>query len=74
MSKGSQHLVKNGGILPFKISTQPSLGQAESWLSGNLHCKSPPFSKCWDPLDLFQEKKLLDLDYTRPGGMREGIP
>ena len=33
----------------MQIFTQPSPGQAESRLSENLHCKSPPFlTKWWD--------------------------
>ena len=28
----------------------------------------------WDLLDLYQEKKLLDLNYICSGGMREGMP
>ena len=48
-------------------------GQAESRLSENLHCKSPPFLTKWcDPLDLSKQKKLLDLGYIYPRGVRGG--
>ena len=42
-------------------------------LSENLQCKKPLFlTKCWDPLELSKRKKLLDLDYIYPGGVRTG--
>ena len=55
------------------IFTQPLPGQAESRLGENLHCKSPPFFTKWcDPLDLSKQKKLLDLGYIYPIGVRGG--
>ena len=57
----------------MQIFTQPSPGQAESRLSENLHCKSPPFLTKWfDPLDLSYRKKLQDMLYIDPKGVREG--
>ena len=58
----------------MQIFTQPSSGQAESRLSENLHCKSPPFlTKWWDLLDLSQERNLLGMVYICPIGSREGM-
>ena len=43
-------------------------------MSENLHCKSPPFLTKWfDLLDLSKQKKLLDMLYIDPRGVREGI-
>ena len=54
--------------------TQLSPGQAESKLSENLHCKSHSFfTKWWDLLDLSKQKKLLDLGYIYPRGVRGGV-
>ena len=55
------------------IFTQPTLGRARWRLSENLHCKSHWFfTKWWDPLDLSKLKKLLDMLYIDPRGVREG--
>ena len=57
----------------MEIFTQPLPAHAESRLSENLHCKSPPFFTKWcDPLDLSKQKKLLDLGYIYPRGVRGG--
>ena len=43
-------------------------------LSEHLHSKTPPFLTKWfDPLDLSYRKKLLDLVYIHPWGVRTGI-
>ena len=55
------------------IFTRPALSLAMRGLSENLQCKKPLFlTKCWDPLELSKRKKLLDLDYIYPGGVRTG--
>ena len=59
---------------PFALSSL-SLGQAESSQSRNPECKIPPFlTKCWDPLDLSQEERLLDPNFLYLGGVRESMP
>ena len=49
-------------------------GQAKNRPSENLLCKNPSFLTKWfDPLDLSNQKKLLDLGYIYPRGMRGGV-
>ena len=59
----------------FYIVDFHSHGQAKSRPSENLQCKKPSFlTKWWDLLDLSKRKKLLDLVYIHPRGVRESIP
>ena len=66
--------MKNGGLLQCRFSLSRHLDRPRVGLSGNLHCKSPPFLTKWfDLLDLSKQKKLLDMLYIHPRGVREGI-
>ena len=67
--------MKNEGLLHCKFLlslhlARPREVRVEIYNVKVLHF----FTKCWDLLDLSQEKKLLDLNYIYPGGMREAMP
>ena len=56
------------------FSWKKSKGSQSHLLKSGFLVEMEFFSKCWDPLDLSQEKKHLGLNYTYPGGIREGMP
>ena len=58
----------------MEIFTRPLISWAK-WGSVKIYMVKSFnfFTKLWDPLDLSQEKRLLDMDYICPLGTHEGM-